>query len=117
MLKFIASTVVAGSFALSACHNAAACGGSHCGCRKTCAPAPAAACDALPATATGPSAMLDMPDMPPTPPATAQNGRSQYRSYSYDPAPTFQAPATRSRSRTYSKQHDQYNAGRKIRGF
>src|SRR5579872_3706351 len=124
MLKFIASTVVASLFALTACQDASACGGGRCGGRRNCAPAPAAACDAQPAAPAAPAATPDMPgmEMPPTPPSTAQNTRSQYRSYSYNPAPAYsapayRAPATRSYSRPDSWQQNQFRADRKMRGL
>lgn len=119
MLKFITSALVAGSFAFTSTQEASACGGGRCGGRRACAPAPAAACDAQPAAPGAPSAMPDMPgmDMPPAPPSTAQNGRSQYRSYSYEPSPASRAPVTRSYSNQNSSQYNQFRADRKMRGL
>lgn len=62
--------------------------------------------------------MPDMPEMPPTSPATAQGSRSQsqYRSYSYDSAPAYSAPANRTYSRPSYSQQNQFRADHKIRG-
>src|SRR5439155_24604890 len=61
MLNFITSSVLATSFALTACHDASACGGGRCGGRRACAPAPAASCDAQPAAPAAPAATPAMP--------------------------------------------------------
>jgi hypothetical protein len=118
MLKFITSAVVAGSFALTSAQTASASGGGLCR-KKTCAPAPAAACDTQPAAPATPAAMPDMPGMTEVPPApaTAQNGRTQYRSYSYGTAPVYQAPVTRSYGRTDARQQNPFRADHKIRGY
>ena len=115
MLKLITSVVVAGSCAFATCQETSACGGGRCGGRRSCAPAAAAACD-MPAAAP---ATPDMPgmEMPPAAPSTAQNTQSQFRSYSYDPAPAYVAPAQRIYSRPYSSQQNQFSAGRKMRGL
>jgi hypothetical protein len=126
MLKFITSAIVAGLFALAAPHDASACGGGSgcggglrglCGRNKTCAAAPAAACEAQPAAPASPDAMPDMPDMAPPAPTTAQNSTTRYRTFSYDPAPAYRAPAARSYSNSRSWQQDQFSAGRKMRGL
>lgn len=116
MLKFVTSAIVAGSFTLTACRDASACGG-RCGGRRTCTPAPAAACDTQPVAPAAPASSPDMQDMPPTPPATAQNTRSQYRSYSYDSAPAYRAPTTRTYGRPNSSQQNQFRADRKMLGL
>jgi hypothetical protein len=118
MLKLITSALVAGSLALTSVENASACNGGSC-CKKSCAPAPAAACDAQPAAPTPPAAMPDMPTTPDAPPAptTAQNNRTQYRSYSYNPAPAYRAPVTRSYNRPDSRQQNQFRADHKMRGY
>jgi hypothetical protein len=56
-----------------------------------------------------------MPDMPPAP-ATAQNSRNTFRSYSYDPAPAYRAPVTPSYGRQNWQQY-QFRADRKMRGL
>jgi hypothetical protein len=126
MLKFITSAIVAGSFALGAPQDASACSGGSgcggglrglCGGNKTCAAAPAAACEAQPAAPASPAATPDMPDMAPPAPTTAQNSTKTYRTYSYDPAPAYRAPAARSNGSSRSWQQDQFNAGRKMRGL
>lgn len=118
MLKLIASTVLASSFALTATPHASACEGGL-GCKKkSCAPAPAAACEAAPAVQ--PAAPAATPDTPPAPPATAQNGRTQYRSYSYEPAPAYpayRAPAARSYKSPNNWQQYQFRADHKLRGL
>jgi len=117
MLKLITSAIVAGSFALTGAQHASACGGGVCGGRRACAPAPAPACDAQPAAPAAPAASPETPDMPPTPPSTAQGAPRQYRSYSYDAAPAYRAPAARSYNRPNSWQQYQFRADRKMRGL
>ena len=109
MLKFITSAVVASSFALTASQEVFA-GGD-----RSCAPAPARQVQrAAPAV---PSAVPGTPQKAPTPPATAQNTRSQYRSYSYDRAPIYRAPAVRSYRSQNNWQEYQFRADRKLRGL
>jgi hypothetical protein len=117
MLKFITSAVFAGSFALTSAQNASA--GSGLCCQKACAPTPAAACDVQPAAPAAPAAMPDMPGMTEAPPAptTAQNGRTQYRSYSYGTAPAYRAPVTGPYGRTDARQQNQFRADHKMRGY
>ena len=125
MLKFITSAIVAGSFAFAAPQNASACGGGSgcgglrglCGGNKTCAAAPAAACEAQPAAPATPAATPDMPDMAPPAPTTAQSSRQSYRTFSYDPTPAFRAPAARSNGTSRSSQQNQFSAGRKMYGL
>jgi hypothetical protein len=116
MLKFITSAVIAGSFALPSAQNASACNRGSC-CKKSCAPA--AACDAQPAAPAAPATMPDMPTTPDAPPAptTAQNNRTQYRSYSYNPAPAYRAPVTRPYGRSDSQPPNFFRADHKMRGY
>ena len=120
MFKFISSALLAGSFAMSSVPQASACDGGLCCHKKNCTTAPGAAC-AAPAAAPAASAatpdMQGMPDMPPTPPSTAQNTRSQYRSYSYAPAPAYRAPVTRSYGGYNTGGQGQFRADHKIRGY
>lgn len=124
MLKIISSAVLAGSFALTVCHDASACGGGLCCRKRTCVSKPAAACAAPAAAPAAPAAAPPVEDVPPSPPApeTAQNGRQRYRSFSYDPAPApvpaYRAPMMRSYSRAESSsQGNQYRANRKMFGL
>jgi hypothetical protein len=114
MLNFISTTVLASSFALTACcQNASACGSGGCGC----APACAAACEAQPAGPAAPAAKPNVQEAPPAP-ATAQNSNAlRYRSYSYDTAPVYRAPQARSSSRPNSWPQNQFRADRKMYGL
>lgn len=118
MFKFISSTVLASSFALTACCQdaSASCGGGCCG-APGCDPACAEACEAQPVGPAATAAKPNVQEAPPAP-ATAQNGNAlRYRSFSYDAAPAYRAPQARSSSRSNSWPQNQFRADRKMYGL
>ena len=100
MLKFVATSVL-GCCGLICCANdASACNGG-------CCSQPASCCSMNMNMSAPMPGMPGMPEMPAPPQASA---RTQYRTYSYQPGPTY------SRSYSRSRPSGMSDAGRKIRG-
>jgi len=97
MLKFVATSVLSCCGLLCCADCASACGGG-CSCP----------CSSMAMSAPMP-AMPGMPGMP-MPPAPQASAGSQYRTYSYQPGPTYYRSYGRTRSGGTP------DAGRKIRG-
>jgi hypothetical protein len=96
MLKFVATTVLGCCGLVCSVCDAGTCCNAGCNCNCACSPAAATA------------SMPGMPGMP-MPAAPQANAGTQYRTYSYQPAPTYR-PNSRT---TGGANHD---AGWKIRG-
>ncbi len=97
MLKIVATTVLGCCGLLCSAGDAAACGGS-CSCSTACCTMPMPSMQSMPG----------MPGMPAIPPQASAG--TPYRTYSYQPAPTY------SRSYSQSPARGFQNAGTKAAG-
>jgi hypothetical protein len=119
MLKRCMSFAVVGSVALVFVHEAAACGGG-CGLFRRCCSTPSCTPCSAPASTVPPTAPSYAPEPPadvPPPVPTAMNGKSQYRSYSYDPQPATPAPVVRTYRPREVAPLNMFRADHKMRGL